>query len=392
MGGFSKNKAQVLAVHCVDTEGPIGGDVRRRPDGSKEFMDNWKDIKSSLSDITSDKFRFDARDSFGNYFILNWFIMDFMGFKSNPKNRIEKYNDTYDNIKSLRTDCDHFYWHYHQPPRSGMGDQWSDDWNSSDIHYQILGHRLIEREDFPEAFRAGGTIEDNKCSLWLEDNLMLDYSNRVSHTSAKTDDIFDFNWFYAPRHWGYYHPSRSDLFSPGRMRRYVVRSVDLRSRLHELQQWEVDEAFGYAKQNNCPIILSYFSHDHRDMRDETHYAIELIRNASRKFDVPFRWSGAKEAIQICEDIRPIEVKIGLERWSNNRLMITFRSQIFQSNPFVFTQKRNGDIVFHKLDLEICPACPYYLLRCFFKHEEDDVKIGIACTSMTGDKSILVEDL
>ena len=40
MGGFSKNKCQVLVVHCVDTEGPIGGNVRRRSDGSKEFMKN----------------------------------------------------------------------------------------------------------------------------------------------------------------------------------------------------------------------------------------------------------------------------------------------------------------------------------------------------------------
>ena len=51
MDGFSKNKSQVLVVHCVDTEGPIGGDVRRKPDGSKEFMDSWKDIKKSLSEI-----------------------------------------------------------------------------------------------------------------------------------------------------------------------------------------------------------------------------------------------------------------------------------------------------------------------------------------------------
>ena len=128
------------------------------------------------------------------------------------------------------------------------------------------------------------------------------------------------------------------------------------------------------------------------MRSETKYAIELIKKASRKFDVPFRWAGAKEAIQICEDMKPVVVKIGLDRWSNNRLMITFRDQIFQKNPFVFTQKKNGNIVYHKLNLEICPACPYYLLRCFFTSHQDDVKIGIACTSMTGDKSILVEDL
>ena len=122
------------------------------------------------------------------------------------------------------------------------------------------------------------------------------------------------------------------------------------------------------------------------------YAISLIKKASKKFNIPFRWTGAKEAIQICENMRPIEVKIGLERWSNNRLMIAFREQIFQKNPFVFTQKRSGEIIYHKIDLELCPACPYYLLRCFLTHEDDDIKIGIACTSLTGDSSVLVENL
>ena len=86
MDGFY-DKPLVLVVHCVDTEGPIGGDVRRRKDGSKEFMDNWRDIKDSLSEITNDRFRLDNRDSFGNNFKLNWFIMDFTGFKTNPKKK-----------------------------------------------------------------------------------------------------------------------------------------------------------------------------------------------------------------------------------------------------------------------------------------------------------------
>ena len=83
MVGFYKAPV-VLVVHCVDTEGPIGGDVRRNPDGSAEFMANWKDIKETLHDITNDGFRQRNKDSFGNSYKYNWFIMDFMGFKTNP--------------------------------------------------------------------------------------------------------------------------------------------------------------------------------------------------------------------------------------------------------------------------------------------------------------------
>ena len=303
------DESVVLVVHCVDTEGPIGGDVRRNPDGTKEFFDNWQDIKDSLLEITNDKFRNNYQDSYNLPYKLNWFIMDFTGFSTNPKNRIQKYHDTYDNIKSLSTCSDSFHWHYHQPSTSGVGDQWSDDWYSSNEHYNILGKRIIERNDFPEAFRAGGTIEDEKCSQWLEDHIMIDFSNRVSYRSEPTNDIFDFSWFNAPMDWVPYNPKQGSFTSKGDMKRLIARSVDLRSRLHELQYEEVLGAFNQAKTTNTPVILSYFSHDHRDMRDETIYAIELLNKAAAETGVPFKWSCAKDAVKHCLGLETIENKI-----------------------------------------------------------------------------------
>ena len=396
MAGFSKKtfdaceeKAVVLVTHCVDTEGPIGGDVRRNPDGTPEFLDDWHKIKSSLDEITNDVYRDNSADSFGNKFLLNWFIMDFTGFSTNPKKRIAAYHDTYDNIKSLNTQHDAFYWHYHQPPQSGVGDQWSDDWDNSQEHYNILGRRLLERNDFPEAFRAGGTIEDNKCSLWLEDNLMIDFSNRVSYRSYKTGNIFDFNWFGAPSEWGSYHPSKESLVKPGNMRRYVTRCVDLKSRLHMLEEWEVAQAFTQAQQNQKPVILSYFSHDHRDMRAETNYALDIIKRQSRLSGVPFAWCNAKEAIKITQNLPTIENFIGLEQVDSRKIMIYFRHDIYQRHPFVFTKNKNNVVQYHKLNLEHVANCPYYIKRCFLDVESDMIELGVACTSLSGDKAILV---
>lgn len=387
-----KSKAMVLVVHCVDTEGPIGGDVRRNPDGSPEFLDNWEAIKSSLDEITNDGFRMMSADSFGRPFMLNWFIMDFMGFKTNPKKRIAAYHDTYDNIKSLNTHRDAFHWHYHQPPKSGAGDQWSDNWNNSNEHYNILGRRLLERNDFPEAFRAGGTIEDNNASLWLEDNLMIDFSNRVSHASYDTPNIFDFNWYSAPQEWGSYHPNKKNFIKRGKMRRFITRCVDLKSRFHLLEEWEVAQAFSEAKNQSKPIILSYFSHDHRDMRAETNYAIDIVKRQSRLAGVPFAWCDAKEAIKITNDLKTVTNAIGLERVSENRLMIHFRTEIYQKHPFVFTKDKSDNVTYHRLDLEHIPNCPYYLKRCFLDTTPDMVSLGVACTSMSGDKKTMVIDL
>ena len=46
-----ESQPYLIVVHCVDTEGPLGGNARRNSDGSKEFFDNWKDIKFSLNDF-----------------------------------------------------------------------------------------------------------------------------------------------------------------------------------------------------------------------------------------------------------------------------------------------------------------------------------------------------
>ena len=221
---------------------------------------------------------------------------------------------------------------------------------------------------------------------------MIDYSNRVSHRSEYTENINDFNWYGAPSHWGYYHPSRENLLEPGMMRRYVVRCVDLRSRLHDLQRWEVEEAFKLSIELNKPVILSYFSHDHRDMRPETQYAIELTKSVSEEYGVPFEWSDAKNALQESAGLRPTIIEIGFENKDDNMLMITFKDMIYQKNPFVYTRDAASNIRYHKLDLEYVPNCPYYLARTYLKIDPSFVQVGVACTSMSGDKSIKIMDL
>lgn len=328
-----KQKTHVLVVHCVDTEGPIGGNVRRRPDGSKEFYDTWSDIKRSLSQITSTAWRKDHTDSFGNLYRYNWFIMDFTGFRTNPKKRIARYNDTYDHIKKLDTNIDAFYWHYHHLPKDGRGDQWSSRWDSSKEYENILLHWLIDREDWPEVYRAGGTIEDNQQSLWLEDRIMVDFSNRASNRSFKTSKINDFNWYGAPAKWGYYHPSRQNVFTKGTMRRYIVRCVDLWSRIHALTPNEVEDAFVQAKRSSSPVILSFFSHDHRDMREETQFAISLIRMVSERYRIPWRSCNAIEALQISAHVTPKHIHSTIRR-KRNDILIKLSAPIFQKHLHV----------------------------------------------------------
>jgi hypothetical protein len=333
----------VLVVHAIDTEGPLGGDARRLPDGSPEFLDNWDDILASLAELTAPDFRREHGDSFGGPYRFNWFVMDFTGFRTNPKHRVAEYHDTWDNIASLDVEVDGRYWHYHVPPASGIGDQWSDTWLSSNECNVVLARRLLERRAFPAAFRAGGTIEDEAASRWLEQVVPIDFSNRVSERSKGGADLFSFDWHGAPEVWGGYHPALGDPLRPGTMRRFLYRSIDLRSRYNELTQEHVDACFREVKASGESRVLSYFSHDNRDMRPETAHAIELLRRAEERTGVGWASCTAVDAHQRYHGLAPDPVELTIGR-DEAGFQLVASAPPFQSIPFAAAQLADKSFV------------------------------------------------
>jgi len=334
---------EVLVVHCVDTEGPLGGDARRLPDGSPEFYDDWHDILGSLRELTERTFRTAHADSFGGPYRFNWFVMDFTGFRTNPKCRVAEYHDTWDRISGLPVSEDGLYWHYHVPPASGIGDEWSDSWLTSNECNTVLARRLLERGSFPAAFRAGGTIEDEAASRWLEHAIPIDFSNRVSERSKPGADLYHFNWYDAPRVWGSYHPAIGNPMREGSLRRFVYRSLDLRSRYNELTQEHVDACFGEVAATGGARVLSYFSHDNRDMRSETYHAVDLLRSAERSSGVPWRSCTAVEAHRRYHGLEETAVELEIER-RDDLCSIRASAAPFQRVPLVAARLEGGRVV------------------------------------------------
>jgi hypothetical protein len=337
------SEPSVLVVHAIDTEGPLGGDARRLPDGSPEFLDNWDDILASLAELTADSFRLAHADSFGGPYRFNWFVMDFTGFRTNPKCRVAAYHDTWDNIASLPVEPDGREWHYHVPPASGIGDEWSDTWLSSNECNVVLARRLLERGAFPAAFRAGGTIEDEAASRWLEEAIPIDFSNRASERSEPTDNLYSFNWHGAPEIWGSYHPALGNLLRPGSLRRFVYRSIDLRSRYNELTQEHVDACFREVYESGEARVLSYFSHDNRDMRPETYHVAQLLQTAAERTGVPWRSCTAVDAHRRYHGLAPQPLTLELTTDAEG-FVLTTDAQPFQRIPFVAAELASGRFV------------------------------------------------
>ncbi len=372
----------VLVVHAVDTEGPLGGDARRLPDGSLEFFDNWDDILASLGELTADGFRTQHADSLGRPYRFNWFVMDFTGFRTNPKCRIAEYHDTWDRIASLPADIDGRYWHYHVPPADGVGDAWSDSWLTSNECNVVLARRLLERGSFPAAFRAGGTIEDEPASRWLEQTIPIDFSNRVSERSAPGADLYHFNWHGAPAIWGSYHPALGGPMREGSLRRFVYRSIDLRSRYNELTQEHVDACFAEVASAGSPRVLSYFSHDNRDMRAETCRAVELLRNAEARTGVPWMSCTAVEAHRRYHDLDPRPLSLELER-TETGYRIRADARPFQRVPFVGAELAGGR--FARLYAKPDGGADWHLS---VPHAEIR-RLAAAATSLAGDVAVAV---
>jgi hypothetical protein len=368
----------VLVVHCVDTEGPLGGDARRLSDGSPEFLDAWPEILDSLGELTAAASRAGAADSFDQPYRFNWFVLDFTGFRTNPKNRVAKYHDTLDHVRSLPVELDGIYLHHHVPPASGVGDEWSDTWLSSNEINTVVARRLLERGEFPSAFRAGGTIEDNAASHWLEHAIPIDFSNRVSERSVPGADLYHFNWHGAPETWGSYHPAVDDVMRAGSMRRFVYRSLDLRSRYNDVGLAHALEAFAEVARTNRPVVFSYFSHDNRDMRQETKEIVPVLREASSRTGVPWRSCTAVEAHRAYHGLGPQPVSLELERMAGG-VEIRSLGPVFQEAPFVAAELADGRIerVLAEPTGSGCWRVP------------EAPRVGAAVTSIAGDVAVAV---
>ena len=220
--------------------------------------------------------------------MFSWFILTLTGFKSNPFKRPMKYHHVFDFYKNnfgniFKKNKDGVYWHYHQPALSGVGNEWSKDWTVSQEYFNILSRMVSERSYFPSCFRAGGRIEDNDLSNWLEEWIPFDFSNcsgKVNWQNKESDgkkliDIVD--WSKASQEWSGYNPSSKDYQKKGSQKRYVFRCPDLNSNVHKIDDYEIKKAFLHASKGK-DACFSFFEHDRRMITaDNIHNVLKRIK-------------------------------------------------------------------------------------------------------------------
>ena len=254
--------AKVYVVHCVDTEGPLYEDLEAKFErlenilglpwpkhtfdeferlksgqvdlGGKEemiskifsshlanFNQSWHEVELMLERALAPETLNRLPDSAGGAYRFSWFILDIVGFDTNPRRRAFGYHAVFDFYREffakhgLNDQGLHFHFHpistYREGHRCGLSLL-----NSPHI-WETLARRIIERRWFPSCVRCGYQAERPDIHWFLEQYLPFDF------TSLALEDVSDLeaqadlaagrfgDWRLAPTGWGVYHPQPRQL-------------------------------------------------------------------------------------------------------------------------------------------------------------------------------------
>ncbi len=371
---FNKNK-YVNVVLCIDTEGP-----------KSEFIKDqnmlWHDLNKRLSMLMSESFRNKYKDSFGNNLTLNWFIMDHSGFNENPYNVNMGYGTVFKNYQNLFKKFpnikDGVYWHYHHPRNDGKFSPeyyWNSNWNDNKEYYNILNHRIIDFNFFPTVYRAGGTIERNESSNWLEKWIPFDFSNRAPYSTKDK-----YKWEKALSNWEVYNPNKEDYQIKGDIKRTIARCLSIDDP-KEFNLKEIIKAFKETYKGN-KVILSFFSHDFNNkLFKRINYLYSSLKLVSQITGIKFKFNNSLNAMQETlnyNKINKLNIKIIKK---DDYISINSNNELFGDHPYIVTLNKNNNYKNYKSIKE--------RNGWKFKFDKNVKKIGVAAVDIYGQSYIKV---
>jgi hypothetical protein len=439
------NKKKIYINFCIDTEGPLyesldasferlhellGLDIARTEenfhliknrkidlnglenaaaeiisDHLNNYNTTWGEIDGMLSNVLDVSFRKKFKDSNNNSLILNWFIMDHVGYENNPRRRDIGYHNIFDHYRRILDNVDSckdgIYWHFHPMSFYKDAHKCATSYTHSPHLYEGLSRKIIERHWFPNAYRAGFQTERQDCNLFLEQWIPFDLSNMSKEEEFLTADMEDGrlnDWRWAPNDWSIYHPHHDNYQLKGNMRRYIGRCLNILNRAGNIDIDEIENAFIRAN-DGIPTMISVAGHDWRDISVEIELLYEIIYSVSKRYpDVEYINSKVSDSFRSCSPdmVRknPIKLKVKLKKVNNKRWRLhvdTISGQVFGPQPFLAIETKSKKFVQDNLDVGKDFNSWTYTFDDESIKTEDLKRIGIACNDAQGSTFIKVLD-
>lgn len=434
----------VYIVHCIDTEGPLyesleatferisqtfGINIEPSYDNLKKlqnqelrlsgkeeavanlvhpkrlkYNDTWSKIDKILDEITSDVFRNEFLDSFNNGWVHNWFCLDHIGITGeNPRRRDIGFHNIFDHyvayMKQHNITQDMTQWHFHPLSLRKDAHRSGTEYVSSQLPFEILARRIIDRMWFPTAYRPGFHTERPDSNWFLEQWIPFDYANQsVKGEPTDQPDLTDGrfgDWRRAPNEWKVYHPDHDDYQKEGNCRRWIARCLNIEARLREIQLEDIRDGFERADSGK-PTIISFTNHDFRDMRSEINKVRNMIKIVAKEFkSVKFKFSNAVEAmrgvIKTKELVRP-DFTVFLEKKKKSAIFkIESKNSIFGPQPFFALKTKTDRYYWQNLDFHSKNQWSYTFDYNTLGIESIE-KIGISANTDMGITEIVVYDV
>jgi hypothetical protein len=400
--------ATVHVVHCIDTEGPLHESVeatferlheifgldlepsistlRQLQAGTLDlagletevkrvvdahlltYNDTWDKVDAMLARALSESFRAGSPDSLGGSWVYNWFCVDHVDYDTNPRRRDVGYHNIFDHYRSaLRAvgstrDGVHFHYHPHSFLKEAhrCATHW---WAASDSLYQVLARRVIDRQWFPAAHRAGFHVIRPDSHWFLEQFIPFDFSNQSVALSG--DDTSQFgvttgrfgDWRRAPATWTPYRPAADDYQTPGTCRRWIARCLNVGTRYRVLTDSDVRQAFKEAGSGR-PVVLAFTNHDFRDIRPDVDRVCRMLTSVAREFDdVSFRYCEAVEACRGALGLRPeppceLDIRLRPAGRARHVIEISSATPTFGPQPWLALKTSAGTYHHDNLDIEV----------------------------------------
>ena len=433
--------APLYVVHCIDTEGPLYESLtatfervksiaditleptrenlvrlRRKeiPLGGKEDMvalvvseqllaynDTWDKIDNMLRAIMRPEYRQRHADSRGNGWIFSWFLLDHVGYDTNPRRRDIGYHNVFDHylemIRETESHQDDVQFHFHPMSTYREANVCATSYLRSPHLLETLARRIIDRNWFPSCFRPGFHAERPDAHWFLEQWIPFDFANQatasdiVLQRDVAAGRLGD--WRRAPNDWSHYYPDHDDYQVPGRCRRTIFRCLNVGTRFKLLDQAEVDRAFARANAGH-PTVLAFTNHDFRDMRPDIESTHAMIQDASRRFP-HVQWQHAKaiDAGRATLGLRPDpDFKLAATLANDGgvlRLDISATTRTFGPQPFLAIKTRDRRYLSDNLEIHE----PHK--RWSYTFDDDTVPseavdcVGVAANDPNGTPNVVV---
>ncbi len=351
LGGVEKKIQKVLSKHLVN------------------YNDTWDKIDTMLEELMTEKFRMSIPDSYGNGWKFTWHCLDHVNYDYNPRRRDIGFHKVYDHylewLKRYPDLGDELEWHYHPMSVYKDAHRCATFYFSSDLVYQILARKIIERNWFPSCYKAGFEAERPDSNWFIEQWFPFDITNMAVDDPKHFDSTIDFkngrsgNWRNAPSDWSIYNPSHDNYQVPGNCRRFIGRALKVKNRLASIDLRETEKAFSKAAKEQKPVLLGVTGHDFRNLATEADFVRSLLLEANKKYpEVKFRYCSVKEGFNRAiwgknnnEEALELEAEFFPKTSKDvpNIIIKCVKGKVFGPQPFLAIKTKSRRFIYDNLD-------------------------------------------